>query len=89
MYQTHSNPILNDLMIEERHKDYLRATETGRLLALASGAPRRNRTLIGRTRHLLGAVLILVGTRLQGARRPERSERPSLEAPPTTAPSLS
>ena len=87
MYQT--NPILSDLLVKERHRDYLRETETGRLLSLASDTPRRNWSLIGRSRHLLGATLILVGTWLQGARRPELLPLPSLEPPTSATPSLS
>jgi hypothetical protein len=85
MYQSHSNPTIGALLVKERHKDYLRENETARRLALASGLPRRNWTLLGRTRHLLGATLIHAGTWLQGARLPDLS---SSEAPPSATPSL-
>ena len=78
-----NNPVVSDLIVKERHKDMMRETETGRLLALASGEPRRNWTLYGRTRHLLGAALIHVGTWLQGARH---AELPDLRPRETTSP---
>ena len=85
MYQPHTNPILNDLLVKERHTVYRRQIETGRLCSLVSGTPRRNRTPIGRTRHVLGATLILVVTWLQGIRR---QALPTLEAPTPATPSL-
>ena len=79
---TLTNPALSDLAAAAYHQDAMRATETDRRLALASGVSRRNPTLLDRTRHLLGTVMIRAGEGLQGARR----VRPAVPHPlvPTT-----
>ena len=75
-----TNPIISDLIVKQRQRDLLAETETAHRLARADGAARRNWSLVGRTRHLVGGVLIGGGQRLQGAGRAALPVVPHREA---------
>src|SRR5687768_3224368 len=75
-----TNPIISDLIAKHHHRDLLAETETAHRLARADGAARRNWTLVGRTRHLVGAVLVGGGQRLRGVGRAPLPAVPHREA---------
>ena len=79
---TLANPALSDLAAAAYHRDAMRATETGRLLARA-GAGTRRHPVLDAVRHGAGAALIGLGAWTRGQRR---APRPVAGLPPVPAP---